>query len=55
MPSRWRAKAWTRRVRPSRKGGVSKVTVDLKAGEYEYYCPVDDHAQAGMEGTLTVG
>ena len=37
------------------KGGVSKVTVDLKAGEYEYYCPVDDHAQAGMEGTLTVG
>ena len=37
------------------KGGVSKVTVDLKAGEYEYYCPVDGHAQAGMEGTLTVG
>jgi plastocyanin len=37
------------------KGGVSKLTVDLKAGEYEYYCPVDDHKQAGMEGTLTVG
>jgi plastocyanin len=37
------------------KGGVSKVTVDLKAGEYEYYCPVGNHAQAGMEGTLTVG
>ena len=37
------------------KGGVSKVTVDLKPGEYEYYCPVDDHKQAGMEGTLTVG
>lgn len=37
------------------KGGVSKVTVDLKTGEYEYYCPVGNHADAGMEGTLTVG
>jgi plastocyanin len=37
------------------KGGVSKVTVDLKPGEYEYYCPVDDHKGGGMEGTLTVG
>ncbi|MDQ5833974.1 MAG: plastocyanin/azurin family copper-binding protein [Actinomycetota bacterium] len=37
------------------KGGVSKVTVDLKAGEYEYYCPVGNHQAAGMEGTLTVG
>ena len=36
------------------KGGVSKVTLDLKPGEYEYYCPVDDHKGAGMEGTLTV-
>jgi plastocyanin len=37
------------------KGGVSKVTVDLEAGEYEYYCPVGNHKDAGMEGTLTVG
>lgn len=37
------------------KGGVSKVTVDLKAGEYEYYCPVGNHKDAGMEGSLTVG
>ena len=37
------------------KGGVSKVTVDLKPGEYEYYCPVDGHRQAGMEGKLKVG
>lgn len=37
------------------KGGVSKVTVDLKPGEYEYYCPVDDHKGGGMEGTLKVG
>lgn len=36
------------------KGGVSKVTVDLKAGKYEYYCPVGDHKDAGMEGSLTV-
>jgi plastocyanin len=36
------------------KGGVSKASGDLKAGEYEFYCPVDSHKQAGMEGTLTV-
>ena len=36
------------------KGGKSTVTVDLKAGDYEFYCPVDGHKQAGMEGKLTV-
>jgi plastocyanin len=36
------------------KGGKSKATVDLKAGTYEYYCPVPGHEQAGMKGTLTV-
>jgi plastocyanin len=36
------------------KGGVSKASADLKAGEYEYYCPVGNHKAAGMEGTLTV-
>jgi plastocyanin len=34
--------------------GKADVTVDLKAGEYKYICPVDGHAAAGMEGTLTV-
>lgn len=34
-------------------GGDAEVTVDLKAGKYEYYCPVDNHRQT-MKGTLTV-
>jgi uncharacterized cupredoxin-like copper-binding protein len=34
--------------------GTADVTVNLKAGKYEFYCPVDGHKQAGMEGTLTV-
>ena len=36
------------------KGETAKVTVTLKAGEYEYYCPVGNHQAGGMEGTLTV-
>jgi plastocyanin len=36
------------------KDGVSKATADVKAGEYEYYCPVGGHKAGGMEGTLTV-
>ena len=35
-------------------GGTSTVTVKLKPGKYEFYCPVDSHKQAGMKGTLTV-
>jgi plastocyanin len=36
------------------KGGVSKLSADVKPGEYEYYCPVAGHKEGGMEGTLTV-
>ena len=36
------------------EGETTKVTATVKGGEYEYYCPVDGHEAAGMEGTLTV-
>jgi plastocyanin len=32
----------------------AELTVDLEAGEYKFYCPVGNHEQAGMVGTLTV-
>ncbi len=35
-------------------GGTSTVTVRLKPGRYTFYCPVGDHEQEGMKGTLTV-
>jgi uncharacterized cupredoxin-like copper-binding protein len=36
-------------------GESGTLTVDLKPGEYEFYCPIDGHRDQGMEGTLTVG
>jgi uncharacterized cupredoxin-like copper-binding protein len=35
-------------------GSKATVTVNLKPGKYEFYCPIDGHKDAGMKGTLTV-
>jgi plastocyanin len=35
-------------------GDKTSITVDLKPGTYEFYCPVDGHKAAGMVGKLTV-
>lgn len=36
-------------------GQSGTLTVDLsKPGKYEFYCPIDNHKQMGMEGTVTV-
>jgi uncharacterized cupredoxin-like copper-binding protein/cytochrome c2 len=35
-------------------GADSKISLNLKPGTYSFYCSVDGHRQAGMEGKLTV-
>jgi uncharacterized cupredoxin-like copper-binding protein len=35
-------------------GKTARVTVRLKAGKYDFYCPVDGHKSAGMKGTIVV-
>jgi uncharacterized cupredoxin-like copper-binding protein len=35
-------------------GHTVRLTVKLKRGKYQFYCPVPGHKQAGMKGTLTI-
>jgi uncharacterized cupredoxin-like copper-binding protein len=35
-------------------GQSGKLTVNLKPGHYEFYCPIDNHKEMGMEGEITV-
>jgi uncharacterized cupredoxin-like copper-binding protein len=36
-------------------GEDETFTVELDSGKYIWYCPIDNHRELGMEGTLTVG
>jgi uncharacterized cupredoxin-like copper-binding protein len=35
-------------------GDSASIQVELPPGEYKWYCPVGDHEQQGMVGTVTV-
>ncbi len=35
-------------------GESTTFTADLPPGEYDYYCPISNHKELGMDGTLTV-
>lgn len=35
-------------------GQSRTLTVNLKPGHYEFYCPIANHKQMGMEGEITV-
>jgi uncharacterized cupredoxin-like copper-binding protein len=37
-----------------KNGGVSKINVSLKPGDYTFFCSVPGHRQGGMQGKLTV-
>jgi plastocyanin len=39
---------------PTFIGGTKAVTLNLKPGNYTFYCSVPGHRQAGMEGTLVI-
>jgi uncharacterized cupredoxin-like copper-binding protein len=35
-------------------GQSGTLTVNLKPGKYEFYCPIDGHKDLGMKGEITV-
>jgi uncharacterized cupredoxin-like copper-binding protein len=35
-------------------GQSGTLTVNLKPGKYEFYCPISNHKELGMEGEITV-
>lgn len=35
-------------------GAKGTITVELKMGEYEMYCPIDSHRDRGMAGSIDV-
>ena len=35
-------------------GSSGKLTANLKPGKYEFYCPIANHREMGMEGEITV-
>lgn len=35
-------------------GGVSTINVDVRGGDYTFFCTLPGHREAGMEGRLTV-
>jgi uncharacterized cupredoxin-like copper-binding protein len=35
-------------------GQSGTLKVNLAPGKYEFYCPIDDHKEMGMEGEVTV-
>ena len=35
-------------------GSKGTITVELKMGEYEMYCPIDSHRDRGMDGSIDV-
>ncbi|MFE1838412.1 cupredoxin domain-containing protein [Streptomyces sviceus] len=43
------------KTRPLAPGESANLTVSLKDGTYEVYCPVDGHKDLGMKTVLTVG